>query len=116
MLLKKLFGFGPPPYAVLGPQEVSDKLQNSKPLVIDVLEPYEYAQGAIKGSKNIPLGQLSGRLAQLGAKEREIIVVCASGSRSSSAANLLVQEGFTNVANMSGGMMGWQRARLPVKR
>jgi rhodanese-related sulfurtransferase len=48
-------------------------------------------------------------------KDREIICVCASGSRSSSAARQLTSSGY-NVLNLSGGMGQWQRAGLPVKR
>ncbi len=117
MLLKKLFGFGPPPYMVLGPQEVAEKLKTSRPLIVDVREQYEYTQGHIKGSKNIPLRQLAERLTQLGPnKDREIIMVCASGGRSSSASGYLVREGYTNICNLNGGMMSWQRAGLPVQR
>lgn len=116
MLLKKLFGFGPPPYTVLGPQEVAEKLKSARPLIVDVREQYEYAQGHIKGSKNIPLRQLPERITQFGSQDQEIIMVCASGSRSSSAANYLVKEGYTNICNLNGGMMSWQRAGLPVKR
>jgi rhodanese-related sulfurtransferase len=115
MFLKKLFGFGPPPYAVLGAQEVADKLKSTNPVVIDVREPHEYSGGHIKGSKNIPLRQLPERVAQLGVKDREIILVCASGGRSSSAASYLVREGYTNICNLSGGMMSWRRAGLPIK-
>lgn len=102
-------------YGSAQPLEVSQKLEKDKPLVIDVREPSEYAQGHIKGSQLIPLGQLPGRLAELGGKDREIITVCRSGGRSSQAANLLAAQGYI-VTNMQGGMIGWQQAGLPVQK
>ena len=102
-------------YASFRPLEVSQKLEKEKPLVIDVREPYEYVQGHIKGSKLIPLGQLSSRLNELGGKDREIITVCRSGRRSGQAAAHLAAQGY-NVTNMAGGMIGWQLAGLPVQK
>ncbi len=116
MFLKKLFGFGPPPYTILNPEEAAEKIRTGHPLVIDVREAYEYAGGHIKGSRHIPLRQLPEHLTQLGPKDREIIMVCASGHRSSSAASYLVKEGFTNIQNLNGGMTSWRRAGLPIKR
>jgi rhodanese-related sulfurtransferase len=46
---------------------------------------------------------------------REIVCVCASGSRSASAAKTLAKEGYT-VFDMQGGMLAWRRAKLPVQK
>jgi rhodanese-related sulfurtransferase len=48
-------------------------------------------------------------------QNREIVCVCASGNRSSSATRLLVKSGF-HASNMQGGMLSWRRASLPVKK
>jgi rhodanese-related sulfurtransferase len=110
--LSKLFG---PPVPSIEATTVQAKLnEKPKPLVLDVREPSEYAAGHIAGSTLIPLHQLPGRLSEL-PKDREIICVCASGSRSSSAARRLASEGYT-VLNLSGGLSRWQRAGLPVKK
>src|SRR5512139_2443425 len=110
--LSKLFG---PPVPSIDAAGAQTKLnEKPKPLVLDVREPSEYAAGHIAGSTLIPLHQLAGRMGQL-PKDREIICVCASGSRSSSAARQLLKNGYT-VLNMSGGMSRWQRAGLPVKK
>ncbi len=110
--LSKLFG---PPVSSIDATAAQAKLnENPKPLVLDVREPSEYAAGHISGSTSIPLHQLSGRMSEL-PKDREIICVCASGSRSSSAARRLASNGY-NVLNLSGGMSRWQRAGLPVKK
>ncbi len=84
------------------------------PFLLDVREPVEYQQAHIAGSKLIPLGQLGGRLSEVPA-DKPILVVCQTGSRSSMAAQQLAKAGY-NVTNVGGGMMGWMRAGLPLKR
>ena len=67
-------------------------------LLLDVRTREEYASGHAKNSKNIPLDELGKSLQQLD-KEQNIIVVCASGMRSSQAVSLMKQNGFTNCYN-----------------
>ena len=111
-LLASLFG---PPLPSLNAMELNEKLKNGKrPLVVDVRQPEEYRAGHIAGSKLIPLGELSKHINEL-PKHREIICVCASGSRSRSATKFLVSSGY-NAFDMQGGMFMWQRAQLPVKK
>ncbi len=110
--LSNLFG---PPLPNIDAATLQAKLtEKPKPLVLDVREPSEYAAGHIAGSTLLPLHQLAGRMNEL-PKEREIICVCASGSRSSSAARQLSGAGYT-VLNLSGGMGRWLQAGLPVKK
>jgi phage shock protein E len=110
--LSKLFG---PPVPSIDVSTLQAKLnEKPKPFVLDVREPSEYAAGHIAGSTLLPSHQLSSRMSEL-PKDREIICVCASGSRSSSAARKLAGNGYT-VLNLSGGMGQWQRAKLPVKK
>jgi rhodanese-related sulfurtransferase len=110
--LSKLFG---PPVPSIDAVTLQAKLnEKPKPLVLDVREPSEYAAGHIAGSTLLPLHQLAGRMSEL-PKDREIVCVCASGSRSSSAARQLTSAGYT-VLNLNGGMSWWTHAGLPVKR
>jgi rhodanese-related sulfurtransferase len=83
-------------------------------LLIDVRQPEEYAAGHIHGAKLIPLGELSERAREL-PKDREIICVCRSGNRSGSATRMLASAGYQAI-NMTGGMIAWTRAGLPVKK
>ena len=111
-LLSSLFG---PPLPSVNATELNEKLKNGKrSLVVDVRQPEEYSAGHITGSKLIPLGELGKRINEL-PKDKEIICVCASGSRSHSATKFLVDAGY-NAFNMTGGMFTWQRAQLPVKK
>lgn len=79
------------------------------PRIIDVRETWEVEESRIPGSQNIPLNELPGKLAELeGLQDQEIIVHCKGGGRSASAKAFLTQQGFTNVRNLLGGMMGYQ--------
>ena len=71
---------------------------NNGALLLDVRTRDEYAAGHAKNSMNIPLDELRKSMEQLN-KEQNIIVVCASGMRSSRAVNLMKQNGFTNCYN-----------------
>lgn len=79
--------------------------KQSGALVIDVRTEGEFHSGAYPGSINIPLDRLPQSLQELGSDfDKEIIVYCASGARSSYAQTFLEQQGFTNVTN-GGGLM-----------
>ncbi len=86
-----------------------------RPVVIDVREPWEYAQGRVPGARLMPLGQLHARLSELN-PEQPVAVICATGSRSLSAALVLGQKGFKTIYNVARGMMDWSINRLPVER
>jgi len=110
--LSKLFG---PSVPKLSAADVNEKLKFGKhPLVIDVRQPDEFRQGHIAGAKLIPLNEIHRRMKEL-PQGREIVCVCASGSRSASAAKTLAKVGYT-VFDMEGGMLAWRRAKLPVQK
>lgn len=103
------------PISTIQALELNDRLKNGKrPVVIDVRRPDEYKTGHIVGAKLIPLNELNSHMKDL-PRNREIICVCASGNRSSSATRMLVKAGF-NAVNMKGGMNSWRQANLPVKK
>jgi rhodanese-related sulfurtransferase len=111
-LLGMLFG---KPQPSMSAAELNEKLKNGKrPLVLDVRQPSEYRSGHITGAKLIPLNELGHRIKEL-PQNREIVCVCASGNRSSSATRMLTGAGY-NAINMKGGMSAWRRADLAVKK
>lgn len=76
--------------------------------VLDVRETFEFDEFNING-KLIPLGELPGRLDDISDwKDQEIIVHCRSGKRSATAQQFMLQNGFTNVRNLIGGILDWQ--------
>lgn len=74
--------------------------------LVDVRSPGEHASGHIPGSTNIPVGDLAGRAEELGDKARPVVVYCASGVRSASAARILKRAGFTSVHDL-GSIARW---------
>jgi hydroxyacylglutathione hydrolase len=83
------------------------------PLMLDVRAPREWAAKHIEGSLNLPLNHLKDRIAEVPHDQR-IAVHCAGGYRSSIAASILHQRGFTNLIEMAGGLAAWEAAKLPV--
>lgn len=71
----------------------------SGPLIIDVRTKDEFLYGAVPGALNIPLDELQNRVDELGAKDRKIILYCASGARSGYAMQILNSFNFTNLEN-----------------
>ncbi len=77
----------------------------NEPFVVDVREPGEFAAWSIPSAVNIPLRELAAHTSEV-PDDREVVSVCASGSRSSVAAELLSRTG-RRVANLVGGMAAW---------
>jgi len=75
-------------------------------ILIDVREPAEHAIAHIEGSRLIPLGALGDHLAEL-PKDKEILIHCKSGMRSAKAVQILLDNGYTQVKNVSGGIDAW---------
>ncbi|HVC13953.1 MAG TPA: rhodanese-like domain-containing protein [Acidimicrobiales bacterium] len=75
------------------------------PFLLDVREPEEFESWAISGAANVPLSSLEHRLTQV-ARDRQVVVVCASGQRSAQAAGALRSAGI-DASNLLGGMLAW---------
>lgn len=73
-------------------------------IVVDVREPMEWAKGTLDGSRTISLMELP-RAAQDMDKDTAVLLVCATGARSTTAAAWLASMGFTKVASMGGGVV-----------
>jgi rhodanese-related sulfurtransferase len=98
----------------MSPAAVADACRRGGMTVIDVREPAELGGGRIEGARNIPLGQLGARMDELrGGKT--VAFVCRSGARSARATRAATKAGVEAV-NVSGGVIGWARAGLPLTR
>lgn len=83
------------------------------PVLLDVREPAELLAelGRLPGVVNIPVTRLASRLGELEAhRQAPVVVVCRSGGRATTGAQILLQAGFTDVAVLEGGMSGWRAA------
>ncbi|GJL57482.1 MAG TPA: rhodanese-like domain-containing protein [Nitrospirales bacterium] len=80
--------------------------KGDKIFLLDVREPHEYSLAKIEGSVLIPLGQVPHSLKQLD-PSAEIVAYCHKGMRSADAVGFLLQQGFSNVKNLIGGIEAW---------
>ncbi len=86
-------------------------------LLLDVREPTETAGGKIAKAVQIPVGSVSQRLSEIEKhKAKHVIVYCKSGTRSGSACKDLSKAGFEHVYNLTGGVVAWQEAHLPLSK
>ncbi len=95
------------------PADLAAMLESgADPLLLDVREDHELvsALGHIEGVINIPVWMLPHRLNSLeDSKDRDIIVICRSGSRAVTAAQILKKAGFSSVLVLIGGMNAWRQ-------
>lgn len=91
-------------------------INREKAVLIDVSEPAEYAAGHVAGARSVPLGSLETSKNLPSNKELPLVLVCASGARSSRAATTLRKLGFTNAHVLTGGLAAWREANLPVEK
>lgn len=97
--------------------ELKEKLATTADLqVVDVRRPAEYGNGHVPSALNAPLATLDQTADRLPfEKDKPTAVICAGGYRSSAAASLLEQLGFTKLLNVSGGTGAWINAGYPVE-
>jgi len=99
----------------VSPSDLYTRLQAGADIqVIDVRGDDEWAAGHIAGATHIMGGHLPASLDRVHNGDRQVVVVCRSGYRSTVAASVLERAGFARVANVAGGMNAWRQAGLPV--
>jgi len=89
-------------------QEAQKRI-NEGAVLVDVREQNEYDEAHIPGSVLLPLSQLAERFEEL-PKDKPLVMQCRSGARSGRAAEFLLQNGYSDVVNMAGGIMAWTEA------
>lgn len=97
----------------LNPAEFNEISTNG--IIIDVRTPEEIAEGKIAGALEMDyfLPSFQSGVNEL-PKDEEIFIYCAVGSRSREAAEMLLQQGFTKVYHLSGGILAWAQECLPI--
>ena len=92
-----------------------DRLSSNGLQVLDVREDDEYEEGHIEVARNLSFKLIPTRLPTLDLdKTKPLALTCATGKRSSSAASLLLREGFKELYNVTGGMEAWNSADFDV--
>ena len=89
------------------------KLIDEGAQLIDVRAEHEWEAGRIEGAKHLPLAELSERIGEIDA-DRPVVIYCRGGNRSSMATEALAAAGY-DAAKMSGGIVGWSEADLPLE-
>jgi phage shock protein E len=90
-------GAGPLPPPGLVDGATAQRLQGRGVTVLDVRTPAEFQEGHVPGALNIPHDQVAARSAELGARDRPVLLYCRTGRRSGIAAAELAKLGFTAV-------------------
>ncbi len=99
------------------PLTATSMINHDDAIVLDVRSMAEFKDGHIVNAINIPLNGLGNNVKQIEKhRDKPIVTVCRSGSRSGSACAILRKHGFENVKNLRGGMLAWENSSLPVKR
>ncbi|MFW9996062.1 MAG: rhodanese-like domain-containing protein [Candidatus Odinarchaeota archaeon] len=90
-------------------KQLLEKDTGSKPLLLDVREAHELKGplGHLQGIKHVPIAKLASKLSEM-KKDDEIVIVCRSGARAYTAAQIMKQVGFNRVSVLDGGMIAWR--------
>jgi rhodanese-related sulfurtransferase len=84
------------------------------PLLLDVREPDELRAARVEGAVHLPISVFPQRYPEL-PRDRQILVICASGNRSAAVTAFLLRNGWTDIHNVEGGITAWRRSGFAVK-
>lgn len=114
--LKSLLNPQPQAYQDLNLQDYhANYFQQGNHVLIDVRTVEEFRDTHLPGAINIPLHLLPQRLDKIPTGQ-PIVVICATGNRSRSGAEIIKRAGHDTVFNLQGGTFGWQMRGLPTER
>ena len=105
------------PIQELDPLGASRVIVDRNPVVIDVRTKDAYDHEHVATAVSVPIGDLERRLGEIApAKDRPIVVYCGDGNTGERATRTLTERGYTDAANVKGGIAAWKGAGLPVVR
>ncbi len=102
-------------YTNVTAEETKELVNRREVVLLDVRNVEEYNSGHIPDTLFIPLPELESRLNELDQSDR-ILLYCRSGTRSTQAAIILIENGFTHIYNMKGGITDWKALGFPITR
>jgi rhodanese-related sulfurtransferase len=100
----------------IGVTQAVQLINREKAVVIDVCTKDEYAAGHVANSRNVPLADLESSKNLPTNKALPLVLVCATGARSSRAIATLTRLGHQRVHVLAGGLAAWREANLPVEK
>jgi rhodanese-related sulfurtransferase len=95
--------------------ELDTLLASGSVRVLDVREDHEFRSGHVPGAILVPVNRLPERIATL-KKDKPYAVICASGGRSTGAAQFLLDNGFEGAVSVRGGTGAWAQSGRPITR
>lgn len=100
----------------IAPHALRARLDAGEPtLLVDVREPWEHQQAALRGAVLVPLGQLAARAHEIDPADGTLVVTyCHHGVRSLSAAAVLAAAGLDDVVSLRGGIDAWSTTVDPT--
>src|SRR5689334_121057 len=102
------------PFKRISPQEAKDLIERGGVTVVDVREPWEYANGHIPNAKLVPLAKIISA-AQQHVEGDNLIFVCEVGQRSAVAAEFAAALGKEKIFNLEGGTSAWRVLGYPIE-
>lgn len=104
-------------FEMISPTLVVAKMNNEDPVIIDVREPNEFKNGHIEAAINTPLSSFDKQVEKLSKfKHKPVIVICQTGTRSTTACKKFTSLGFDKVSCMTGGMQSWEESKYPIAK
>jgi hydroxyacylglutathione hydrolase len=101
-------------YQFIPPARAARQIEAGEAILLDIRNQTEWEEGHIPGARHLMLGYLPDEAETL-PKDRPVIVHCETGARSAIGASILQARGFSEVANLMGGLRDWSAAGLPVQ-
>ena len=100
---------------MISPRDASSLLeQDPQTKILDVRSALEFSQVHIEHSLNIPIDMISAKIDEMSQSKQNYLVLCHTGNRAAMAADMLIQSGIHTVKVMEGGIIRWQKEKLPV--
>ena len=97
---------------------LADKFEQNDSTIelIDIRTPAEVARGVLPNAKTLPMHLIPLKLDYFNNPDKQFVIYCRTGSRSAQACMFLNQQGISNVANLSGGIMSWAQQGFKIEQ
>jgi rhodanese-related sulfurtransferase len=115
--LIEVLDYRPANYREMTATQAEAFITQNDPLILDVRTPAEFKAGHLPKAVLIPVQELQRRIGELAPyRDKDILVYCATGNRSTVAAKILIDQGFTRIVNLRHGIADWYQRKYPVVR
>lgn len=117
LLVWSFISGGGPGLSKVSPTDAIRLVNSEDALILDVRGEGEFNEGHVLNATNAPISTFDERAGKLEKyRQKPIIVMCRTGQTSPKACNTLRKQGFEKVYNLSGGLLAWEGANLPLSK